>query len=233
MSIWDKLAGVAASLGGPVGAVLTRLGHLAMDGAGHDKQVAFTVGVIALGAKMAKADGVVTLDEIAAFKEVFKVPPGEEHNVARLFNLAKQDVAGYETYARQLGRLFRGNRELLTDVMDGLFHIAVADGHLHPDEERFLGNVAAEFGFTDQEYLAIKGRHYRCDLYDPYNILHASPKATDAELRTQYHRLAAENHPDTMIARGVPPEAIGIATKKLAAINAAYEEIKASRRAHA
>ena len=138
MSIWDKLAGVAASIGGPIGAVLTRLGHLAMDGPGHDKQVAFTVGVIALGAKMAKADGVVTRDEIAAFKEVFRIPPGEEHNVARLFNLAKQDVAGYETYARQLGRLFHDNRELLTDVMDGLFHIAVADGELHPNEEHFL-----------------------------------------------------------------------------------------------
>ncbi len=233
MSIWDKLAGAAASIGGPIGALLTRLGHLAMDGPGHDKQVAFTVGVIALGAKMAKADGVVTSDEIAAFKEVFKVPPGEEHNVARLFNLAKQDVAGYEAYARQLGRLFHDNRELLTDVMDGLFHIAVADERLHPNEERFLANVAKEFGLTDQEYLRIKGRHYRCGLYDPYNILHASPKLTDAELRIQYHKLVAENHPDMLMARGVPAEAIGIATSKLAAINAAYEEIKAARRAHA
>jgi DnaJ like chaperone protein len=233
MSIWDKLAGAAASIGGPIGALLTRLGHLAMDGPGHDKQVAFTVGVIALGAKMAKADGVVTSDEIAAFKEVFKVPPGEEHNVARLFNLAKQDVAGYEAYARQLGRLFHDNRELLTDVMDGLFHIAVADEYLHPNEEHFLANVAKEFGFTDQEYLRIKGRHYRCGLYDPYNILHASPKLTDAELRIQYHKLVAENHPDMLMARGVPAEAIGIATSKLAAINAAYEEIIAARRAHA
>ena len=232
MSIWDKLAGAAASIGGPIGAVLTRLGHLAMDGPAHDKQVAFTVGVIMLGAKMAKADGVVTRDEVQAFKEVFKVPPGEQHNVARLFNLAKQDVAGYETYARQLGRLFHNNREILSDVMDGLFHIAVADGKLHPGEDRFLARVAQEFGFTDQEYLAIKGRHFRCGLYDPYNILSASPKATDAELKSLYHRLVAENHPDMLMARGVPAEAIGIATKKLAAINAAYEEIKAARRAH-
>ncbi len=233
MSIWDKLTGAAVSIGGPIGALLSRLGQLAMDGSAHDKQVAFTVGVIALGAKMAKADGVVTWDEIAAFKEVFKVPPGEEHNVARLFNLAKQDVAGYETYARQLDRLFHDNRELLTDVMDGLFHIAVADGRLHPNEERFLAKVAAEFGFTEQEYLRIKGRHFKCGLYDPYNILHASPKATDAELKVQYHKLVAENHPDMLIARGVPPEFIKIATNKLAAINAAYEEIRTARRAHA
>ncbi len=232
MSIWDKLAGAAASIKGPIGAMLTRVGQFAMDGPAHDKQVAFTVGVIALGAKMAKADGIVTRDEVQAFKEVFKIPRGEEHNVARLFNLAKLDVAGYDSYARQLGRLFRNDRDLLSDVMDGLFHIAAADGKLHPNEDRFLFNVAGEFGFNEQEYLAIKGRHFRCDLYDPYNILSASPKASDAELKARYHRLVAENHPDMLIARGVPAEAIGIATKKLAAINAAYEEIKAARRTH-
>ncbi len=238
MSIWGKLAGAAAGLGlgGPLGALLGGLaGHLTVNHgifgrSEHDKQVAFTVGVIALGAKMAKADGVVTRDEIQAFKEVFKIPKGEAHNVARLFNLAKQDVAGYEMYARQLDRLFHDNRELLTDVMDGLFHIAVADGHLHPSEERFLSEVAKEFGFTQQEFLRIKGRHFKCEMYDPYIILHASPDMADQELKSLYHKLVAENHPDKLIARGVPAEFVDIATKKLAAINAAYEEIKAARR---
>jgi DnaJ like chaperone protein len=237
MSIWGKLTGAAAGLavGGPIGALLGGVaGHLAIDHrksgtSEHNRQVAFTVGVIALGAKMAKADGVVTRDEIEAFKEVFKVPRGEEHNVARIFNLAKQDVAGFELYARQLDRLFHDNRALLTDVMDGLFHIAVADGYLHANEERFLGEVAREFGFNEQEYLAIKGRHYKCEMYDPYNIIHSSPLASDSELKAQYHKLVSENHPDRLIARGVPSEFVEIATKKLAAINAAYEEIKASR----
>lgn len=235
MSIWGKLTGAAATIGGPIGALLGRLGHYALDRSGseHDRQVAFTVGVIALGAKMAKADGVVTRDEIDAFKEVFKVPPGEEHNVARLFNLAKQDVAGFDLYARQLDRLFHNDRELLSDVMDGLFHIAVADGRLHPNEEHFLAQVAKEFGFTDREFLRIKGRHFKCEMYDPYNILHASRQASDAELKAQYHRLVAENHPDMLIARGVPAEFVEIATRKLAAINAAYEEIRAARRPHA
>jgi DnaJ like chaperone protein len=223
MSIWSRLTHAAASIGGPIGDFLSR--------AGHDKQVAFTMGVIALGAKMAKADGVVTRDEIDAFREVFRIPPGEERKVGMLFNLAKQDVAGFEMYARQLDRLFHDNRELLTDVLDGLFHIAVADGHLHPNEERFLAEVAKEFGFTFQEFLRIKGRHFKCSMYDPYNILSASPRASDAELKVQYHRLVAENHPDRLIARGVPAEFVDLATKKLAAINAAYEEIKMARRA--
>ncbi len=98
-------AAAGLAIGGPIGALIGGVaGHIAIDcgresNSDPDKQVAFTVGVIALGAKMAKADGVVTRDEIQAFKEVFKIPKGEEQNVARIFNLAKQDVAGFELYA--------------------------------------------------------------------------------------------------------------------------------------
>ena len=129
------MAGAAAGLaiGGPIGALLGGVaGHYVIDrdeeqDGPAENQVAFTVGVIALGAKMAKADGVVTIDEVNAFKEVFKVPDGEMKNVARVFNLAKQDVAGYEAYAEQLAAMFKGNRKLLEDVLEGLFHIAKAD----------------------------------------------------------------------------------------------------------
>ncbi len=237
MSIWGKLTGAAAGLavGGPIGALIGGMaGHIAIDHlagshSNHDKQVAFTVGVIALGAKMAKADGVVTKDEIAAFKDVFKIPKGKEHNVARIFNLAKQDVAGFEIYARQLHRLFRKDRNVLADVMDGLFHIAVADGRLLPSEDKFLSEVAKEFGFSDADYLSIRSRHWRSEFYDPYDVLDVSPLASDAEIKTAYYKLVAENHPDRLIARGVPTEFVEIATKKLAAINAAYEEIRRSR----
>jgi DnaJ like chaperone protein len=237
MSIWGKLTGAAAglALGGPIGALIGGVaGHLAIDhgmssSSEHNKQVAFTVGVIALGAKMAKADGVVTKDEVEAFKEVFKIPKGEEQNVARIFNLAKQDAGGFEIYARQLNRLFHDDRPLLTDVMDGLFHIAMADGRFMPSEDRFLAQVAKEFGFTDAEYMGIRSRHWRCELYDPYNVLAVSPGAPDAELKAKYRKLVAENHPDKLIARGVPKEFVDIATKKLAAINAAYDEIQQAR----
>ena len=162
MSIWGKIAGGAAglALGGPIGALVGAVaGHFAVDrnrGAaqtGDQKQIAFTIGVIALGAKMAKADGVVTKDEIAAFKQVFKIPPGEDANVARVFDLAKQDTAGYESYANQLSNLFKSDRELLQNVLEGLFHVASADGVLHPSEDDYLADVAARFGFTETEYM--------------------------------------------------------------------------------
>jgi DnaJ like chaperone protein len=237
MSVWGKLAGAAAGLaiGGPIGALLGGVaGHYVIDRDQEqegpaENQVAFTVGVIALGAKMAKADGVVTTDEVMAFKEVFKVPEGEMKNVARVFNLAKQDVAGYEAYAEQLSTMFKGNRKLLEDVLEGLFHIAKSDDALHDNEEKFLAQVAKRFGFTDTEFSYIKARHVIAAKRNPYDVLGIQPSITNEELKSQYRRLISDNHPDKLIARGVPPEFIAIATEKVATINEAYDQIAKER----
>ncbi|MGI9381341.1 MAG: TerB family tellurite resistance protein [Methyloligellaceae bacterium] len=240
MSIWGKIAGAAAGLaiGGPIGALLGAIaGHFAVDQSrgeeGGDQpvdQVAFTMGVIALGAKMAKADGVVTKDEIVAFKEVFKVPEEEVKNVARVFDLAKQDIAGFESYADQLARMFADNKKLLEDVLEGLFHIAKADEVLHPAEEEFLSEVAAHFGFTETEFRYIRSRHVmNTETVDPYDVLEISPEISDEDLKTHYKKLVRENHPDKLIARGVPEEFIEISTKRLAAINQAYDELAKER----
>lgn len=237
MSVWGKLAGAAAGLaiGGPIGALMGGFaGHYVIDrdkkdGEGGENQVAFTVGVIALGAKMAKADGTVTKDEVNAFKEVFKVPEGEMKNVARVFNLAKQDVAGYEAYAEQLASMFKDNRELLEDVLEGLFHIAKADDHVHPAEEEYLSQVASRFGMSETEFKYIRARHVSSNKRDPYDVLGITPDITDEELRSHYRKLAAENHPDKLIARGVPEEFVAIATEKLSTINEAYDEIAKER----
>jgi DnaJ like chaperone protein len=237
MSIWGKLGGAAAgfAVGGPIGALLGGLaGHFALDrskGGASDAttDVAFTVGVIALGAKMAKADGQVTTDEVAAFKDVFKVPEGEEQNVARIFNLAKQDIAGYEAYAEQLANMFKDNRPLLEDVLEGLFHIATADGLLHEDEEHYLKQVAKRFGFPKEDYKVIRARFLPEDQRSPYRVLGVPPDISNDELKAAYRRLMIENHPDKAIARGMPEEFIRIATDKIAAINEAYDEIRRER----
>lgn len=193
-------------------------------------RVAFAVGVIALGAKMAKADGVVTIDEVNAFKEVFKAPEAEMRHVANLFDLAKQNVAGYETYADRLATMFKGNRKLLEDVLEGLFHIAKADEVLHPREEQFLAGVAKHFGMTDTEFAYIKARNVIIAKRNPYDVLGVKSSVSNDELRSQHRRVVAENHPDKLIARGLPKEFVSIATKKIAAINEAYAQIRKERK---
>jgi len=195
-----------------------------------EDRVAFAVGVIALGAKMAKADGVVTMDEVNAFKEVFKVPEGEMKSVALVFNLAKQDAAGYEAYAERLATMFKGNRKLLEDVLEGLFHIAKADEVLHPREEQFLAGVAKRFGMTDTEFAYIKARHVIGAKRNPYDVLRVKSSVSNEELKSHYRRLVAENHPDKLIARGLPKEFVSIATRKIAAINEAYGQIAKERK---
>lgn len=238
MSIWGKFAGAAAgfALGGPLGALLGAMaGHYAVDKksgevrgdeAQPQREIAFTIGVIALGAKMAKADGQVTRDEVDAFKQVFRIPAHEMKNVARVFNMAKQDVAGYESYAGQLAGLFGKGSPVLEDVMDGLYHIAKADGVVHPGEAHFLESVAGIFGFSGADFARIRERHVSPDKEDPYVILGVSREMSFAEIKKAYRKLVFENHPDKHIAAGMPEEFIELATEKLAHINDAFDRIE-------
>ncbi len=247
MSIWGKIAGVAAglALGGPLGALLGGLaGHVLIDRAGGTRrreeaiddrtirerdQVAFTIGVIALAAKLAKADGTVTRDEVEVFKRVFPVPRDEESNVGHLFNLAKQDVAGFDSYARQLASLFRSKPGVLEDLLDSLFMVAKADNELHEAELAYLRNVAQIFGFTSAQFERIRASHFGPDRGDPYVILGVDRTMSNDDLKRAYHALVRENHPDSLMARGVPEEFVRLATVKLASINGAYEAIKKER----
>jgi DnaJ like chaperone protein len=163
-----------------------------------------------------------------AFRQVFQTRPEEERNVKRVFNLAQQDVAGYETYADEIARLLKDNKKLLQDVLEGLMYVAAVDGALHPDEDAFLAEVAHRFGFSPSEFQFFRAR-FVVDHGNPYDALRLTPQATDEEIKRQYRKLVADNHPDKLMGRGVPAEFVEIATRKLAAINAAYDVIAKER----
>ena len=224
MSIWTRIAAVLAAAGSSIGAVLQQL--TSARATAPEKSVAFTIGMIALGAKMAKADGVVTEVEIEAFRQVFHVPDSDLAAVARVFNLAKQDVAGFETYARQIARLFDKGSGLLEDVLDGLFHIAKADDAIHPAELNFLESVAKIFGFSTAGFARIRARHVLL-ADDPYAILGLDRQASRDDVKRRYRELVREYHPDRHIAAGVPEEMIEIATSRLQKVNEAYDRIMA------
>jgi len=223
MSIWTRIADSISATGYSIGGFLAKLAS--SRASPPEKTVAFTIGMIALGAKMAKADGVVTQGEISAFRQVFHVPREDLAVVARVFNLAKQDVAGFDSYARQIARLFKTKSMVLEDVLDGLFHIAKADDALHPAEINFLEAVAGIFGFSEAEFLGIKSRHVAGETIDPYRILGLDRGASSQEIKQRYRKLVRDNHPDRHIAAGVPEEMIVLATERLQRINEAYDRV--------
>ena len=223
MSIWTRISEALALVGDSIGSFLVKLAKSRTTA--PEKSLGFTIGMIALGAKMAKADGVVTGEEVKAFKRVFHVPQSDLAAVARVFNLAKQDVAGYDSYARQIARLFHAKAVTLENVMDGLFHIAKADGTLHPAELVYLENVAQHFGFSAHDFARIRARHASAGADDPYLILGVDRAAGLAAIKVRYRKLVRDNHPDKQIAAGVPEDMVILATDRLAQINAAYEQI--------
>lgn len=189
-----------------------------------ERSVAFTIGVIALGAKIAKADGRVAREEVAAFRRIFKIPRAEERHAAHVFDLARKDVAGFDLWAERLARLFAPGDPVLVDVLDGLYVIATATDHeLHEAEQVFLDEVARIFGISPGDHAAIRARRLpgapRCL---PCEVLGIPPGTPLAEARTRYRDLIRENHPDRAQAHGLPPEAIRLAESRTRAINEAW-----------
>jgi len=233
MSIWTRIAATISKLakGEPLSVVFDRLRHQPAP----ERSVGFTIAVLALGAKMAKADGTVTRDEVTAFRRIFTFPEGEEAHAAQVFNLARQDVAGFDAYARKVARLFNpggaricaDDHHVLVDVLEALFQIALADGSYHGGEDAFLAHVADEFGLDEGCFGIVRSRLVEGAPRDPYAILGLSRGANRAEARRAWKALVRDTHPDVMQARGVPPEAMKLAERRLHLINEAWRAINA------
>jgi DnaJ like chaperone protein len=227
MSVWQKLGSFVGSFSqrtGLAGSLANALDPDTWLPGGRD--AAFTLALIALSAKMAVSDGVATASEFRAFQRTVVIPSGIETQVDRLFKLAQQDVAGYETYARKIGRFFHDSPETLEHVLDGLFYIASADGMIHAAELDCLKQVSDIFGFDDVRFEQLVAQHIVVDnVSDPYVVLGLAPNADPAEVRKVYRQLVAEHHPDRLIAKGVPEELLEMATARMAAINHAYARI--------
>tara|TARA_B110000908_G_scaffold76259_1_gene91790 strand:+ start:10885 stop:11565 length:681 start_codon:yes stop_codon:yes gene_type:complete len=222
MSIWSRIAEALSALtsGEGLSSVFDKLRSP------PERSVAFAIAVIALGAKMAKADGHVTRDEVTAFREVFNIAAQDEAGAARVFNLARTDVAGFESYATRIHEMFHEDPCTLKDLMEGLFHIAMADGFYHPNEDAFLERVAEIFEVKEHEFKVLRARFVPDADADAYTVLGLTPDMAFDEMRKAWRKLVRENHPDAMIARGIPEEAVMLAEKRMSDINRAWDDIR-------
>jgi DnaJ like chaperone protein len=257
MSYWGKIIGGMAgfAMGGPFGAVVgAALGHAADTGQvphmggfqfgnasmlnpariaamlGRRDQV-FSICVVVLAAKLAKCDGPVNRAEIDAFKRQLRIPPEAVRDVGRLFDHAREDPSGFESYATQLGEAFEDNQGVLEDVLNALFAIARADGPVNGQEEDFLRRVHRRFGLAAAAWERVRGGVSRpsSDGPDPYAVIGVPRSASDDIIRAAWKKLMRENHPDSLAARGVPAEFVTRANDKVARINAAWDRIKRER----
>lgn len=220
-SIWSRIADALSALASGEG--LSEMFERLRGAPEHS--VGFTIAVIALGAKMAKADGQVTRDEVAAFREVFTIPPADMGNAARVFDMARTDVAGFRDYAAQIARMFGADNPTLRDLLEGLFHIALADGEYHPKEDDFLHQVAQIFGLPEREFLAIRTRFVPGAEPDCYAVLGVHPEDDLPTIRAAWRAAVRDTHPDRLMSRGLPEEALKLAEKRLIAVNQAWDKI--------
>jgi DnaJ like chaperone protein len=156
---------------------------------------------------------------------VFQIAEADAAGAARVFNLARRDVAGFDDYARRIAQMFEGQSDILTDLLEGLFHIAMADGTYHPNEEAFLETVAEIFGMTEAEFATLKARFVPDTSPLPHTVLGIAPNASKEQARAAWRRLVRANHPDALVARGLPQEAVKMAEKRMIDINRAWETL--------
>jgi DnaJ like chaperone protein len=236
MSIWGSLLGgvIGFSFGGPFGALLgsflggkiSGLNSSKTIGNQQNSQEVFALSLIILSAKLSKADGHVSKEELIAVKDKLQIPDSEIDQVAKIFNKAKDESIGYEPYAKQIAEIFRGNLNVLEEVINILFYIAEADGHVSNDEETMIANIAYIFGLSQKQYQSIKESRKTSDKLNPYIVLESQPTDDLKTIRKNYIKLSKEHHPDLLISKGVPVEVINESKNKMRSINAAWDQVQ-------
>tara|TARA_Y100000741_G_scaffold264720_1_gene205210 strand:- start:123 stop:848 length:726 start_codon:yes stop_codon:yes gene_type:complete len=236
MSIWGSLIGgmIGFSLGGPFGMLLGSLigGKVSRARArgGFSAQAQgqriFALSLIVLSAKLSKADGQVSREELIAVKDKLKIPEHEIKQVGKIFNQAKEESAGYEPYAKQIAQFYEGNINVLEEVINILFYIAEADGNVSESELNMIQHIAQIFGLNQSQFNSIKESRKSSDKLNPYIVLESKPEDELRDIRKKYLKLSKEHHPDLLLSKGVPQEVIDESKKKMRAINSAWDQIQ-------
>ena len=238
MSIWGSLIGgmIGFSLGGPFGMLLGSLigGKISrakgsINNSFAQPQQIFALSLIVLSAKLSKADGQVSKEELIAVKDKLKIPENEIDQVGKIFNKAKNESTGYKPYAEQIALIYKGNLNVLEEVINILFYIAEADGKISQAELVMIEDIARIFGLNESQFNSLKESRKSSDKLNPYIVLESNPDDNLTEIRKRYIKLSKEHHPDLLLSKGVPPEVIAESKKKMRSINSAWDQIQKLR----
>lgn len=207
------------------------------------KQGAFLFHVFALCAKMAKADGTVSTNEInlmeRLMRQQFRLNDRGRAQAIKVWKQAKESTEPFERYAQAFYQEFGKERYQVMNMMDLLFAMAAVDGGLPPRKEELLLRAAGIFHIGRMQYERIKSRYYhtppsqngRWSPLDPYyTLLGAKPQDSLDAIKNKFRTLAKQWHPDVVSARGASVEAQRHAKEKFQKINEAYEKIVEARK---
>ena len=236
MAIWGSLIGgmIGLSLGGPFGMLLgsliggkiSRAKSRAGLGSFAQPQQIFALSLIVLSAKLSKADGQVSKEELIAVKDKLRIPDNELDQVGKIFNKAKEESTGYEQYAQQIAQIYKGNINVLEEVINILFYIAEADGNISDSELQMIEHIAQIFGLSEIQFNSIKESRKSSDKLNPYVVLESKPDDEIDIIRKRYLKLSKEHHPDLLMSKGVPQEVINESKAKMRAINSAWDQVQ-------
>tara|TARA_B100000945_G_C20365444_1_gene589333 strand:- start:209 stop:934 length:726 start_codon:yes stop_codon:yes gene_type:complete len=236
MAIWGSLIGgmIGFSLGGPFGMLLgsilggriSRARTTSRFSTAAQRQKIFALSLIVLSAKLSKADGQVSREELIAVKDKLKIPENELDQVGKIFNKAKEESIGYEPYAKQIASFYKGQINILEEVINILFYIAEADGNVSNEEFDMIKHISQIFGLNEIEFNGIVEGRKSSDKLNPYVVLESSPDDDIQTIRKKYLKLSKEHHPDLLISKGVPNEVLEESKKKIRAVNLAWDQIQ-------
>ena len=227
------LGPIGALVGSVMGSRMTRQAKSRRNPNNLDHQVAFFTALFACLAKIAKADGRVSEEEVSKIESFisnkFNFAEDERNFAINIFQKAKSDSVSFEAYAKQLYQLLGSSPNSLLVFYELLFELAMADGEMHENEERLLRKIPNIFGLDKNVYKDLYNK-YVGKISDAYEILGVTKDMTIDEIKKVYRVKRKEFHPDALISKGLPEELIEKAKEKFIEIQAAFEIIEKEKK---
>jgi len=194
---------------------------------------------------LAKADGRVSEDEIRAARAMmseFRLGEREVQLAIELFTQGKRRDLPLESLLRELRQMCRRRPDLCRMFVQIQLQTALWGGGPNPAAREVLARMCAALGVSAYEVvqmealLRMQQASHRPEARSAvdraaqaYEVLGVSRNASDAEVTKAYRRLMNQNHPDKLVAKGLPESMMKVAEEKTRQIRAAYELLRDAR----